>query len=849
MAMNLSETKGGLPMQMPQPEFPYVASVVFEDGFGAFLGLRLQSILKAELLSGSNDGSGYAADRKRLESRFFFKSKQSFINAVAALPEDVILELHLAAMQDLCLRPQGELQISLLIKTLSESQEKAREKAMSAYLGLVPSLRSHFPEMDFRPITAESELRRRVEPFVPKEAVSICRCAETIALTAPLKRAQIGFGSVEETLTQGPLDVDHLFPWVPNEDSTSVMMETLMGRLDPVQVIIRLRRGKTGEKGVDRLERLIRTCDEFLSGNRDSQLTLRKQAQMLRDISMLQLANLGGLSLDVAVFIRTPGKADRLLATVVGSAVSGPRYLVGEKQMYRGGFHIRPAELEDIADWAWFPEEEPSTLWEAAGAFLLPIAPSGNRTGLPVRHSRTSPAELPASLSSGEDSIVLFENEHQGFQFPVRLGVEDRFRHVFVMGMTGTGKSTFLENMIVQDIVDGRGLALIDPHGDLVDSVIAKIPARRSEDVVLFDLLDREMPFGFNILEWNTIEERDLIIDELYQTVDRLYDLRTTGGPIFELHFRGILRLLMGDRPRSGFVPTLLEFSLCYLDADFRKWLLKAVDDPQIKDFVKEMVRASGDARLENVAPYITSKLNRFLGDTMLRRVVGQSKTSFDFEKIINEGKIFLVKLGKGRFGPVVSSLITNQLVSRFKLAAMKRQELEHSKRRPFFLYVDEAHNLASDNFMELLSEARKYRLGLVLATQYSAQLTDSLPGRSNNLMSAILGNVGTIVLFRVGQEDAPKIGMAFNPHFSALDIIGLPNWNGYARMQAGGAAVPPFSFKTIKDETRPNAKRAERIERYSRFVYGTDAGVVDAIINRRREDWKAELAGVPKEA
>jgi hypothetical protein len=836
-------------VQMPLPTFPYVASVAFEEGFGSFLGLRLQSILKAELLNGPKDASGYAADRKRLDSVFFFRCKQSFINAVAALPEDVILELHLAAMQDLCFRPQGELQISLFIKTLSESREKAKEKAMSAYLGLVPSLLSHFPEMDFRPITAESELRRRVEPFVPKDAVTICRCANTIALTAPLKRLQIGFGSVEDPGTPTSLEVDHLFPWVPNDGGASVMMETLMGRLDPVQVIIRFRRGKTAEKSIERLEQLIRTCDEFLAGNRGSQQTLQKQAHMLRDISMLQLANLGRLSLDAAVFIRTPGPADRFLGTVVGSAVSGPRFLVGEKQMFRGGFDIRPVCLKDIADWSYFPEEEPFTLLEAAGAFLLPIAPSGNRTGLPVRHSRTSPAELPASFSPEGDSIVLFENEHQGLRLPVRLEVEDRFRHVFVMGMTGTGKSTFLENMIVQDIVAGKGLALIDPHGDLVDSVIAKIPARRSEDVVLFDLLDREMPLGFNILEWNTIEERDLIIDELYQTVDRLYDLRTTGGPIFELHFRGILRLLMGDRPRSGFVPTLLEFSLCYLDRDFRKWLLQAVNDPQLADFVKEMERADGDAKLANVAPYVSSKLNRFLSDTMLRRIVGQSKTSFDFEKIINEGKIFLVKLGKGRLGPVVSSLITNQLVSRFKLAAMKRQELEHSKRRPFFLYVDEAHNLASDNFMELLSEARKYRLGLVLATQYSAQLTDSLPGRTNNLMSAILGNVGTIVLFRVGQEDAPKIGMAFNPHFSSLDIIGLPNWNGYARMQAGGAAVPPFSFKTIKDETRPIAKRADKIKRYSRFVYGTDAGVVDAIINRRREDWKAELAGVPKDS
>jgi hypothetical protein len=835
-------------MPEPQTRFPHIAAMPLDDGFGAVLGLKLQSILKADLLAGSDGVASRPSDRRRLNPAVLLKSRESFINAAISLPENTILELQLASLPDLAFRAHGMVWVSLFLKSLSDSEEKAREMAVSAYLELVPALAAHFPEADFRPITGGNELLERMGPFVTAEALSIGRCAETIALTEPLRRTWIGFGHTDGPEIASGLEVEHLYPWVPNPEGAAVMMETLLGRLDPVQVIIRLRRGGAGEKGVPRLQSLIHRCEAFLSVNKDSHLTLKKQAEMLRDISLLQLANLGRQALDVGVFIRTPGRSNRFLASVVGSAVSGPRHLSGEKQIYRGGFNIQPVCLEDADNWSFFPQEEPFTLLEAAGAFLLPAPPNGSLSGLPVSHSRTAPAELPAEVSAGDDSIVLFENEHQGLRYPVHLGMEDRFRHIFVMGMTGTGKSTFLENLVIQDIVAGRGLALIDPHGDLVDSVTAKIPARREKDVILFDLLDREMPLGFNILEWGTIEERDLIIDDLYQTIDHIYDMRQTGGPIFEQYFRGLLRLLMGDQPRSGFVPTLLEFSLCFLDRDFRKWLLQAVTDPQIKDFVEQMERTGGDASLQNMAPYITSKLSRFLNDTRLRRIVGQGQTSFDFDKIMNEGKIFLVKLGKGRFGPVVSSLITNQLVSRFKLTALKRQELAHSKRRPFFLYVDEAHNLASDNFMELLSEARKYRLGLVLATQYSAQLTDSQPGRPNNLMSAILGNVGTIVLFRVGQEDTPKIGMAFNPHFSALDIIGLPNWHGYTRMQIGGAAVPPFSFKTIKDETRPIAKRADKIKRYSRFVYGTDAGVVDAVINRRREDWKAELAGVPKE-
>jgi hypothetical protein len=270
------------------------------------------------------------------------------------------------------------------------------------------------------------------------------------------------------------------------------------------------------------------------------------------------------------------------------------------------------------------------------------------------------------------------------------------------------------------------GLAAVDPHGDLVEGVLAKIPKHRLDDVIVFDLMDRERPLGFNILQWDTVEERDLMIDELYLTIDRMYDMKSTGGPIFEEYFRGALKLLMGDKPRQGFVPTLLDFVTCFLSREFRKWLSKSITDPQVKDFSEEIERAGGDARLDNVTPYINSKLNRFVNDTTLQLIIGQERTAFDFEDIINSGKILLVKLGKGRFGPVTRALITNQLVSRFKLAAMKRGEMEYDQRRHFMLYVDEAGSLPSENFMELLAEARKYRLGLVLGTPYTGQLSQS---------------------------------------------------------------------------------------------------------------------------
>jgi hypothetical protein len=316
----------------------------------------------------------------------------------------------------------------------------------------------------------------------------------------------------------------------------------------------------------------------------------------------------------------------------------------------------------------------------------------------------------------------------------------------------------------------------------MVEEIIGKIPSRRREDVVYFNLLDREKPPGFNLLRWSTIEERDMIIDELYLTIDSLYNLRETGGPIFEQYFRGMLRLLMGDKRSDDFIPTLLEFGSCFQNQDFRRWLRTRTSDPQTKDFLEQVEKAGGEAALANVTPYITSKFTRFTQDSTIKRIIGQEEITVDFETVMNSGKILLMNLGKGRLGSTVSALIANQVVARFKQAAMKPGDMEAAARRDFFLSVDECHNLPAGSFSELLAEARKYRLGLILATQYTAQLKKTAGNElSGNLLEAITGNVGTILVFRVGSADAKIMAPLLQPSFSKEDIIGLPNWHGYS--------------------------------------------------------------------
>jgi hypothetical protein len=580
---------------------------------------------------------------------------------------------------------------------------------------------------------------------------------------------------------------------------------------------------------------VVEVCEAFLKRRSANQVRLSRQAELLRDVAFGQLNLLRSAPcLRVGVFAVAAHPIDSSVGQVLASAITA----VDDKMLLSGQFSLRRVAGADAIRGFYFNETNPYTIKEAACALRMPTPPLQYALGLPVQRFRTRPADLNPDAADDKDAIILFHNRHGGLERPVRLCDTDRLRHAFILGQTGTGKSTLMEAMILQDIRAGRGVALIDPHGDLVEQVLGRIPTERIDDVVLIDLLDRSRPVGMNLIEWKSIEERDLLIDEMYLTLDKLYDMRQVGGPMFENNYRGMLKLLMGDGGRKNFKPTLLEFPLCYLDDDFRHFLQEGVADPWVKDFIEELERTGGEASLSNISPYVTSKFSRFVSDASLRRIFGQERSTFNIERILSEGKILLVNLAKGRFGANVSALLANQIVFRFKLAAMKRGDLPPERRTPYFLYVDECHNLPGENFMELLSEARKYGLGLVLATQYATQLKNGLVG-GNNLLSAIVGNVGTTVIFRLGQEDASQIGQILSPQFNAQDILGLPNWNGYARMQVMGQAVTPFSFVTIKDATAFDPSAASAIRARSRRLYGRSAKAVDRQIEERRTAWR----------
>lgn len=820
--------------------FPAVSIVKTDSDFEAIACIKLVSILKGDLLCVKDSGArGYDSPLNPLDPDCLQKNREALLRALASWDDSITLELDLTAVPNIAQRTESRLLLSIFLRCRASSEERAREEAYRRYLSLLPLLASHMPETEFSAVTDEQELTLRLAPFQAGNVLAILRKYEAVSLAAPLKRFSVGFAAPPETDDCPEIMINLVSDWVPSFDDWGCLLETVQGQLDPLRIVVRIRPGASTLEAAERCQDTISICEKYLAGLQGHQVTLTRQASLLRDRALTRLAEIGSPCFNVAVFIFTENFLDRAVASVIGHAITADHNPSDPGSLFHGEYSCAPIAIHDALDPGFFPDSEPFSPRESACAFRLPSPPYSEICGLPVRRSRTAPAFLPPIDPQKKGVIHVATNTHRGATQPVLLTADDRTRHAFIIGATGTGKSTLMETTILQNIKAGLGCAVIDPHGEMVQSLLSAIPKERAEDVILFDILDRERPVGFNLLQWSTLEERDLIIDELYLTMDHIYDMKQTGGPIFESNFRGMLKLLMGDGPRSGFVPTLLEFTLCYQSREFRAWLKETISDQQVIDFLEELEETKGEGMINNLSPYITSKFSRFLHDSTLKRIIGQEKSGIDFDDIMNNGKIFLAKLGKGRFGSVVSALLAHQMVSRFKFAAMKRGEIPPEQRKDFHIFVDEAQNLPVEGFVELLSEARKYRMGLTLATQYLAQLeTDN---RTGSLLPAVLGNVSSLFVFRLGQEDSVRIAPVLEPHFSARDITGLPNWQGYMRVQTGHDTVPPFSFTTIKDESHRNMELAGYLRELSRLTYGRDVRIVDREIAMRRNAWKQD--------
>jgi hypothetical protein len=818
--------------------FPAAYGQNMTDGLHeVVIGWELASLLTRELtLSNLSMDPSSSPENEAYLFAHLHQNRTTLTHAVSKWPTGVSLELHRATLPNLADRFRGSMHCYLLLRARAEGREQAMELALKHCTTLQALLNSCLPEAEFSFVDNADRLNVLCRPFEPGYAIMLGRASQHINLAEPMLNNPTGFNSEGTTAVADSrsLDVRYIYPWLAPRDSHERLVQFLLWQTYPVWIVVRMRATEHVEIEKERLLHGIEQCEAHLGGTVASRTVHTHQVRLLREqlFSRLVALNEGGLQLSVMVF--SLDAPDPALPAMIGCSLSQMAGRDKSKGVLEGGFSHAPVELPDALNPWRFQDDETYTPEEAAAAFRLPTPPVKELPGIPVKRFRSAFAHVPHEFADLPDAVLLGVNAHRGIRQQIFCRVKDRMRHMFILGMTGTGKSAFMESLLMQDIHKGHGLCLVDPHGELIESVLPKIPAKREKDVIIVDPMDTEYPVGFNLLEWKTIEERDRIIDDLYLAMDRMYDMRASAGPIFENNYRNMLKLLMGDRPRPEFTPTIIEFPALYLHEDFRQWLVETMDDPQVKDFVAELERTRGETELRNLAPYITSKFNRFAGDSILKRMVGQEHTPFDFREIMDRGRIVFINLGKGRFGANVSGLLASQIVNRFKNAAMSRADVEEGRRRPFFLYVDEFQNLPQEDFTELLAEARKYRLGLVMANQFAGQLDRSYPGQQSTL-SAVLGNVGVFVMFRLGVADAQLLNLIFHPTFSQRDLKELPNWQAYVQLHIEGKVLTPFNIETVLDQSHSSAKTAERLRQKCRKEYGRPAHVIDAQISKRR--------------
>lgn len=465
----------------------------------------------------------------------------------------------------------------------------------------------------------------------------------------------------------------------------------------------------------------------------------------------------------------------------------------------------------------------PLSLRELTTIYHFP--PTGIRSSPHLKQARFTHA--PAPLSLPKTGALLGINTYRGRETRVYLDPEDRLRHLYVIGQTGTGKTGLMKSMIIQDIENGEGCCFIDPHGSDILDILAAVPPERYKDVIYFDPADLSRPFGLNFLEYDVSrpEQKTFIVNELLMIFRRLYgDVPESMGPAFEQYFRNATQLVMED-PASG--STILDIARVLSNGEFRREKLVKSMNPIINQFWNEIVtKTGGEVALENIVPYITNKFDDFTANDFIRPIVGQQDSSFKFREVMDMRKILLINLSKGRLGEKNANLLGLIIVGKLFMAALSRADNPRAPYPPFYLYIDEFQNVTTDSIPGILSEARKYKLSLAVAHQFLDQIEEKT-------RDAVFGNVGNMAVFRVGEEDAEFFSKQFAPVFGTLDFVNIENRNAYVKILMHGVPQKPFDMRT-PNLPMQNLAQVNDLIHLSSLTYGRDRATVENMIRER---------------
>lgn len=509
----------------------------------------------------------------------------------------------------------------------------------------------------------------------------------------------------------------------------------------------------------------------------------------------------------------------------------------------KNGFKFTPArDIEQFVSafiLRFFPQENRNNVLNAvelASMFHFP-----DQRNIPTSQlERQSSKQVDAPRNLPDEGLFMGYNIFRGVKKAIRLAKHDRQRHMYVVGQTGTGKSTFLENLAFQDMLNGDGFAFIDPHGDTAELLLAKVPKERAEDVIYFCPAEMDYPMGLNMFEFQTDAQKDFLIQEAINMLYKLYDPQRQGiiGPRYEHIFRNCALLLMAD-PQGG---TFVDIPKLLIDKEFMQSKLKYTKDRMVLDFwLKEWPNSQRSNESGEVTSWVVSKFGAFMSNEMMRNIIGQTKSAFNLRDVMDNKKILIVNLSKGRTGELNSKLLGMIFVMKFQAAAMSRANVPENERQDFCLYVDEFQNFSTDSFATIMSEARKYHLNLVVANQFTTQLSD-------DVRDAVFGNMGTIVSFRVGQNDVEILSKYFHPLFEPEDLLRVPNYNTIVRTLVSGVPTQSFSMATVPELGEPNPQLKDALKQLSAAKYARPKAQVEAEIFKRMATPQSPT-GIPKPA
>lgn len=769
--------------------------------------------------------------------REFLLNQAEWLNCLVQHP-NVCFDLRFICQPSAHHFKKGKIKIVLLGKIESICQLEASQMAHN----ILDICRTFFENLfEFSIIEDTVEIEKLRIPFTINSIGEIFRRVGKIKLdTFQSEEQKLALGFVKPpVLTNISDSLMHIYPFLYNPTSLEKLFKLMLMQKFPTAICFSLQPTTLLPAEIQFLEKQIKTCETFAQtgiygGDNLAKIspTLQERARIMQRYLTTKLFGLKSSAVLLRCRLVGEKTIPASLLNVLGSNLTLPCGGLGTPQLENflyGGYQTNiyettehQTQCEELENLNFSPslkkERDRFRLLfqtkEASDIFTLPVFRKDEFCGIATQKHVTR--QISANIET--DGVFIGTSHHNGSSLPVRLDDETRRRHVYAVGQTGTGKSTLFESMILSDIRQGKGLCLIDPHGQLAEQLLYKIPSERADDLIYFDAGDTERTFGINILEYKTENQKHFLIQEILAIIKRLvreYDPAIV-GPVFFQHSRMVLQLVMSNPDKIG---TLLQFYQVFCTDDFyRNFLPLKTEDILLKTFVEGTLSKTDYTKQFSdsisMGTYISSKYEPFFGDPMLRNIFGQKRSTISFEEIINNNKILIVNLSKGKIGELNSQFLGMILIAKFQSAAMNRAYIKEEKRDDFYLYVDEFQNLATENFNVLLAEARKYRLNLALTNQFVSQLSPSIS-------EAIAGNVGTTIAFRVGFSDAQILEQQLRPTFNRYDLMNLPNFNAYISTLSNHEVCPPFSLKTAFDQTVPNLEFGEELRERSRKIYG----------------------------